>query len=207
MGTGLFEARRRRCRDNADIPGATPCRCRAASRTRSEDLGDRDLETREEGGAKDGAEAEDGLLPEAVAGIGEDLDSLCLRICDPELAYAEAGVELGLHSAVAVFGRRRKDLDHEIRRGRDELLADDGRATGSDEQKVRLHNVRGREHDVARGDQDFAELSAPDMVVEKAIEPTDEALVGSARRWGHKEIAVDDLVAAVLGVAGVNLIR
>lgn len=175
-------------------------------RTRSEDLGDRDLEARKKGGAKDGAEAEDGFSPEAVAGIGEDLDSLCLRICDPELAYAEAGVELGLHSAVAVFGRRRKDLDHEIRRGRDELLADDGRATGSDEEQIWLHDIRGREDYVAGGHQDLSQFSGPDMVIQKTIEPPDETLVGSARRGRLEEISIDDLVAAVLGKEEVILI-
>jgi hypothetical protein len=44
------------------------------------------------------------------------------------------------------------------------------------------------------------------MVIQKTVEPPDEALVGSAWRRRHEEVSIDDLVAAVLGKEEVILV-
>ena len=90
----------------------------------------------------------------------------------------------------------------------DRAIGDDVHVFRGDDDQIRLHADRRREHDVDRRIEDLGEPSLFQRLHELELKPARHRLMSGRGSWRHEQISFDELVApAVLGEAAVCLVE
>ena len=132
---------------------------------------------------------------------------LGLRVRQPELPDPVLRVQVELVPPVAPGRGGGQDFDDEIRRPLDVVRSDDVGPISRDEQDVRLHDVRIRQHYVRGSVEDLAQTPLFHERTEAPLQSPRNSLVGYVRRRSHEQLSVQELISLVLRGVTVVLVR